>query len=372
MKIAIVADWLTNQGGAENVVLDLLEAFPQADLYTSIYNAKKLPQFAKYKPQTSFINRLPFAQKKHQLYLALMPYAFESFDLSQYDIVISSSFACSKGVITKPETLHICYCHTPMRYVWGAYLDFINRYKLPKIIKLLAKPLLHKLRIWDFVAAKRVDQFVANSRYIQTRIQKFYQSPSQVLNPAIEETLDQHEALPEFRDQAFYLAIGRLTSHKRFDIIIKAFNQSQKTLVVAGEGAILNDLKQQNTNPNTHFVGFVSKAQRAWLYIKAQALIFPQKEDFGIVPVEAQSYGCSVIAYNKGGIQDTIQDGVHGVLFDSQTANSLNQAINRHSKIRFDKQQILQHAKQFSKTEFQSKIKEIVTSAYDAHKQIYS
>jgi len=372
MKIAIVADWLTNQGGAENVVWDLLQAFPQADLYTSIYNAEKLPQFAKYKPKTSFINNLPLAQKKHQLYLALMPYAFESFDLSQYDVVISSSFACSKGVITKPETLHLCYCHTPMRYVWGAYLDFINRYKLPKILKAMAKPLLHKIRIWDFVAAQRVDKFIANSNYIKARIQKFYRADSIVLNPAIEQPIADIQSIKGLESKDFYLAIGRLTSHKRFDIIIKAFNQTKQTLVIAGQGDILSDLKKLNTNPNTHFVGFVSKQQRAWLYSQAKALIFPQVEDLGIVPIEAQSYGCSIIALNKGGILDSIEDGVSGVLFENQTADSLIQAIHKHSQMQFNKQLIKKNASRFYQSEFQAKIKEIVTLAYDAHKQIYS
>ena len=372
MKIAIVADWLTNQGGAENVVLDLMEAFPQADLYTSIYNAAKLPQFAKYNPKTSFVNKLPFAQKKHQLYLALMPYAFESFDLREYDVVISSSFACSKGIITKPETLHISYCHTPMRYVWGAYIDFISRYKLPKILKAMAKPLLHKIRIWDFVASQRVDKFIANSNYIKTRIQKFYRADSIVLNPGIEEPITDLEPIESLADKPFYLAIGRLTSHKRFDLIIEAFNRTKQTLVIAGDGDILSDLMSLNTNPNTHFVGFVSKQQRAWLYSKAQALIFPQKEDFGIVPIEAQSYGCSIIAYNKGGILDSVQNGVQGVLFDIQSVDCLVDAIAKHSEIKFDKKQIKQHASKFYRSEFQNKIKEIVTSAYDAHKQIYS
>jgi len=370
MKIAVVADWLTNQGGAENVVLDIMKAFPDADLFTSIYNEKKLPQFAKYKPKTSFVNSLPFAKNKHQLYLGLMPYAFESFDFSQYDIVISSNFACSKGVITKVETMHICYCHTPMRYVWGDYIDFIKRYRLPKILKVLAKPILHKLRMWDFLASKRVDYWIANSSYIQKRIKKFYKQESLVLNPSRENPLDEKASIPKFENTDFYLAIGRLTSHKRFDITIKAFNKSKKNLIVAGKGAMLSKLKKINTNPNTHFIGFVSKKQRAWLYQNAKALIFPQNEDFGITPIEAHSYGCPVVAYNAGGILDTVNTK-NGVLFDYQTAESLNQAIEKLEKQNFNPQEIKQENQKFSPREFQTKLKKIILKAYDTHKEIY-
>jgi glycosyltransferase involved in cell wall biosynthesis len=368
MKIAVVADWLTNQGGAENVVLDIMETYPDADLYTSIYNEKALPQFLKYKPITSFIDYLPFAKTKHQLYLWLMPFVFESFDFSEYDIVISSSFACSKGIITKPNTLHICYCHTPMRYVWGRYIDFIKRYKLPTIIKSLAKPLLHKLRIWDYLAAQRVDVFIANSSYIQKRIKKFYKKDSIVLNPAIEEPIKGAES---FEFSNYYLCIGRLTSHKRFDLIIKAFNENKLNLVVAGKGDVLSDLKNLNSNENTKFVGFVSKAQRAWLYKNAKALIFPQEEDFGITPVEAQSYGCSVIAYNKGGIKDSVTNKT-ATLFNKQTAEEINQAIKEHSKKSLDKQEIKKHAESFYNKNFRKKLKKIIEQEYDTHKKIYS
>jgi len=370
MKIAVVADWLTNQGGAENVVLDIMQAFPDADLFTSIYNKKKLPQFAKYKPKKSFINSLPFAKNKHQLYLGLMPFAFESFDLSNYDIVISSSFACSKGIITKVETMHICYCHTPMRYVWGDYIDFIKRYRLPKILKFLAKPILHKLRMWDFLASKRVDCWIANSSYIQKRIKKFYKEDSVVLNPSREDALKQLEEISKLKNKDFYLAIGRLTSHKRFDLTIKAFNKSKKTLVVAGDGAMLRQLTRLNTNPNTHFLGFVSKEQRAWLYKNAKAMVFPQNEDFGITPIEAHSYGCPVVAYNSGGILDTVNTS-NGVLFDSQTPEAINKSINILEKTKFNKKNIIDNNKSFSKKHFQKKLKEIILKAYDTHKEIY-
>ena len=370
MKIAVIADWLTNQGGAENVVLDIMQAFPDADLYTSIYNEKKLPQFAKYKPQTSFINSLPFAKNKHQLYLGLMPYAFESFDFSQYDIVISSSFACSKGILTKVETMHVCYCHTPMRYVWGDYIDFIKRYRLPRVLKFLAKPILHKLRMWDFLASKRVDYWIANSSYIQKRIKKFYKEDSQVLNPSREEAMQTQTEIPTLKNKSFYLAIGRLTSHKRFDLTIKAFNESQKTLVVAGDGAMLKQLKKINTNPNTHFLGFVTKEQRAWLYKNATAMVFPQNEDFGITPIEAHSYGCPVVAYNSGGILDSV-NATNGVLFDSQTPQAINHSIKVLETKKLDKQKIIEQNKQFSKTHFQTKLKEIIIKAYDTHQEIY-
>ena len=370
MKIAVVADWLTNQGGAENVVWDIMQTFPDADLFTSIYNQKKLPQFAKYKPITSFINNLPLAKNKHQLYLGLMPYAFENFDFSEYDIVISSNFACSKSVVTKVETLHICYCHTPMRYVWGDYIDFIKRYKLPQFLKFLAKPILHKIRIFDYLAAKRVDKFIANSTYIQRRISKFYKEDSIVLNPSREEPIQKQKAINEFAKTDFYLAIGRLTSHKRFDLTIKAFNKSKKTLIVAGDGAMLPELKKMNINPNTHFLGFISKQERAWLYRNARALIFPQNEDFGITPIEAHSYGCPVIAFESGGVLDTVNK-TNGVLFKTQTVESINNAIDKFEKSKFNKQQIIEENLKFSSENFQKKLKQIIQKEYDTHKKIY-
>ena len=370
LKIAVVADWLTNQGGAEKVVADILTAFPNADLYTSIYNAKAMPQFAKYKPKTSFIQHLPFAKTKHQLYLSLMPYAFENFDLSAYDIVISSSFACSKGVITKVETLHICYCHTPMRYVWGNYIDFINKYKFPKVLKLFTKFPLHKIRIWDYLAAQRVDKFIANSSYIQKRIQKFYGAKSVVLNPGIPKAQFSNDKNPG--KSSYYLAVGRLKSHKHFELIVKAFNKTQKNLVIIGTGEMLPVLKQLNTSPNTKLLGFVSRKTLENYFAHAKAFIFPQIEDFGIVQAEAQSYGVPVIAYNKGGIRDSLIDGKTGILFDEQTVNCLNQAIEKLDRIDFDRQYIKNHAKEFESQKFIEKFKKIVNTAYVAHKEIYN
>jgi glycosyltransferase involved in cell wall biosynthesis len=359
-KIAIIADWLTNQGGAEKVVFDLHQAFPDAPIYTSIYNPEKLPQFKKAKIHTSFLNNFPFAKNKHQLYLALVPYAFESFDLTEYDIVISSSFACAKGVITAPETTHICYCHNPMRYIWDESHQYVKEHNFNPILKLIAKPFLHKIRIWDRITADRVDHFIANSKFVANRIKKYYQRESTVIHPGIEFT---HKN-PQIKEQKenFYLAAGRIKAFKRFDLIVKAFNISKQNLKIVGTGEDLDRLKELNTNPNTEFLGFVSSNELTRLFQNAKGFIFPQAEDFGITPVEAQYFGCPVIAYGKGGALETVIKEKTGIFFDQQTEESLNQAISVFEKTKFDYQAIHEHAYQFNANNFIQKIKQFVNS----------
>lgn len=357
-KIAIVADWLTNQGGAEKVILDIYKCFPDATIFTTIYNQEKLPQFKDAKIVTSFLQNFPFAKNKHQLYLALMPYAFESFDFTDYDIVISSSFACAKGIITKPETLHISYCHNPMRYIWDESHQYVKEHNFSQIFKLIAKPFLHKIRIWDKISSDRVDYYIANSKFVSNRIQKYYQKDSTVIYPGVEFTNTKIEIKSNKKD--YFLATGRLKPFKRFDLIIEAFNQSKKNLVIAGTGEDLERLKSLNTNPNTKFVGFISDQELQKLFLNAKAFIFPQAEDFGITPVEAQYFGCPVIAYKKGGALETVINNKTGLFFENQTPEILNQAIEELETTEFVYNQIHEHATKFSNLNFQKKLKEFV------------
>ena len=357
-KIAIIADWLTNQGGAEKVIYDLHQCFPNAPIYTSIYNPKKLAQFKQADIRTSFLNKFPFAKNKHQLYLALMPYAFESFDLSQYDIVISSSFACAKGVVTAPETTHICYCHNPMRYIWDESHQYVKEHNFNPILKFMAKPFLHKLRIWDRITADRVDHFIANSKFVAERIKKYYQRKATVIHPGIEFTQENPKILE--KKENFYLAAGRIKAFKRFDLIIKAFNESKLQLKIVGTGEDLERLKKLNTNPNTEFLGFISNNELTRLYQNAKAFIFPQAEDFGITPVEAQYFGCPVIAYAKGGALETIINHKTGIFFKEQTVEDLNNTILELENTLFDYQSISNHAANFSSDNFKKKIKDFI------------
>jgi glycosyltransferase involved in cell wall biosynthesis len=361
-KIAIVCDWLTNLGGAERVILDMHEAFPDAPIYTSIYNPEKLPQFKDAKIISSFIQKWPLAKKAHQLYLGLMPYAFESFDLSDYDIVLSSSFACSKGVITKPETLHVCYCHNPTRYVWDDSHQYLKEHGFPGIIKAIAKPLLHKIRMWDSLAAKRVDNYIANSNFVSKRIKKYYHADSKVIHPGVRFTKSEISLKAEKED--YYIAAGRLKAYKKFDLLVKAFNQTQKKLYIIGRGEHLNYLKKINTNPNTEFLGFVDEEDLKHYFQNAKALLFPQCEDFGIIPIEAQYFGCPVIAYNKGGATETVINKKSGILFQKQNVDSIIKAIDEFEELDLNPADIHKHAQKFQSKNFQEQLKKYVHEAY--------
>lgn len=357
-KIAIIADWLTNQGGAEKVVYDIHKVFPDAPIYTSIYNSEKLPQFKNADIRTSFLQNFPLAKDKHQLYLALMPYAFESFDLSEYDIVISSSFACAKGIITAPETTHICYCHNPMRYIWDESHQYIKEHNFNPILKLIAKPFLHKIRIWDRVTADRVDHFIANSEFVAKRINKYYQRKATVINPGIEFTYEK----PKIKEKKenYYLAAGRIKAFKRFDLLIETFNETKQNLKIVGTGEDLERLKKLNTNPNTEFLGFVSNNELSRLFTNARGFLFPQAEDFGITPVEAQYFGCPVIAYGKGGSLETVIQNKTGIFFYEQNTESLKNALLEFENTYFDYESINQHANNFSSEIFRKKIADFV------------
>jgi len=364
-KIAIVTDWMSSFGGETRVLLAMHELFPEAPIYTTVYNPSAVPQFHKAKVITSFIDKIPFARKRHQLFLGLMPLAFESFDLSEYDIVLSSSHACSKGIITKVDALHICYCHTPMRYAWDDCHRYIRENSPLKNFggKYFASKLLHSIRMWDRLAADRVDSFISNSKYIKRRIEKYYQRDSKVIYPPIQ-TSNFHI---EEGKKEYYLAGGRIVQNKRFDLIVEAFNDLGYPLKIFGKGPLLAELKEK-AKANIEFLGFVNDEDTAKLYANAKAYIVPQLEDFGITTVESLSAGTPVIGLRDGGTGEIVTDGITGVLMDEQSSPCLIQMVKKFETMTFDANVIRQNALKYDVARFKRELKTYIQEEYEAWK----
>ncbi len=361
-KIALVFDWMTNMGGAEKVNLKLHKMFPNAPIFTSIYNPQKMKGFEKADIRTSFIQNMPKAKEKHQWYLSMMPYAYELFDLSQYDVVISSSHACAKGIITKPDTMHICYCHSPMRYAWDNWHTYVKEYKMNPLIKKFAKRKLHKLRIWDKSSADRVDYFVANSKTTQARIDKYYRRPSTVIHPMID--INKYEIAN--KTKGYFLAVGRLIPYKKFDLIVETFNELGLPLKIAGTG-IMEDQLKKKANRNIEFLGFVPDEQLKKLYSECEALIFPQLEDFGIIPLEAMASGRPVIAFEKGGALETVVEKETGTFFKKQDPTHLKGAVEKFlkDKKKFDPKKIREHALKFDEESFEKSLSKYLQTKWE-------
>lgn len=347
-NIAIVCDWLTNFAGAERVILKLHNMFPNAPIYTSTFNPDKMRAFQNAVIYKSFIQKLPKAKKKHQWYLKLYPIAFEQFDLSKYDIVISSSHSCAKGIITKPETMHVCYCHSPMRYAWDNSHEYIRTYKFPWYVKRFIPRIIHKIRMWDRLAADRVDHFLTNSNYVKKRIKKYYRRDSKVIYPMVN-TKDYYISRAK---KDYYLAVGRFTPYKKFDLLVDTFNELPYKLKIVGTGVEEKDLKAK-AKKNIEFLGFVSDEMLKDLYANCKALVFPQVEDFGITPLEAMASGRPVIAYKKGGALETIKENQTGVFFNEQNVISLKNTVEKFENLKWDSKKIKQHTGKFDESVFE-------------------
>ncbi len=359
MKIAIVHDWLTNMGGAEQVIINLKKCFKDAPIYTTFYTPDNLSDELKnIEVHTSSLQKKNKKVINHQKYFPLMPMAFEEFDLNDYDVVISSSTSCAKGVITKPGSVHICYCNTPMRYAWEKRDEYTKG--MGKFKKKLVNILLHYMRIWDVASSNRVDIFIANSNAVKQRIQKHYKRDSIVIHPPVR---CQFFNISD-TDGDYYLVTSRLVGYKRFDLAVEACRDLNRKLIVIGDGAEKENLeKLAKGNENIKFLGRVSDEEVKKYMGECKALLFPGEEDFGIVPVEAQACGRPVIAYGKGGALDTVVDGKTGVFFHEQTVESVKEAILKFETMTFDKQEIRNHAMQFDEEEFRKKIMEVVENA---------
>lgn len=370
MRVAIVHEWLANMGGSEKVVLALHELFPEAPIYTTVFNPDKLPEeFRGLDVRISFIQRLPQARTKYQRYLPLMPTAFEQFDLTEYDLVLTSNHACAKGVVTRPETLNICYCHTPMRYAWGFYHEYMEREKVGRLGRLMIPPLMTYLRMWDRLAADRVDYFVANSTTVARRIEKYYRRDSVVIHPPVEvehiRSLEE-QIYPEKDSEEFYLVVSRLVPYKRVDLAVEAFSRMGLPLVVIGDGSERSKLEAIAGN-TVRLLGRQSDEVVRSHFSRCKAFIFPGEEDFGITPVEAQAAGKPVIAFGKGGVTDSVIDGITGVFFEEQSVEALMGAVKRFQGMTFDRSIIRKHAEAFSEKAFAEKIMAFIKEKMQGH-----
>lgn len=364
MKVALVHDHLVQYGGAEKVLKVMQDIFPEAPVYTLLYDPKSMGNdFIKKDIRTSFIQNLPWGTKKYQWYLPLMPSAVESHDLSEYDLVLSSTSSLAKGVITSPKTLHICYCHTPTRFLWTDTHSYLRELKVNRLIKKIIPLYLTWLRKWDRLAADRVDYFVANSNNVAERINKYYRRPSTVIYPPVE-TGNFYLA-----DQLnhYYLTGGRLVPYKRFDIVVQAFNKLGIPLKIFGAGPEEDKLKKM-AKPHIEFLGKVSDQKKAELYSHALAFINPQEEDFGITAVEAMASGRPVIAYQVGGALETVVPGVTGEFFDEQTWESLGEAVIRFKPENYNPQKIREQAERFSLEQFKKRLTDFIEKTYQEFK----
>lgn len=349
LKVALVHDWLVSSGGAERVLETMHELFPDAPIYTLVYDEKKAPEWLKdCDVRTTYIQKWPGAKSHHKLLLSFMPKAWEALNLTEYDLVISSCASCSKGIMTRPDAVHICYCHSPIRYVWDMYYDYLQN---AGAIKRFAMPhLIHKVRQWDFQAAQRVDYFIANSDFVAQRIRKYYRRESITIHPGT----DTEEVTVIEGPEDYYLVVSRFVGYKRIDIAIEACNQLRKNLVIIGSGGEEEKHLKEIAGPTIRFLGKVSDQEMKDYYSKAKAFLFPGMEDFGITPIEAMSAGVPVLAYGVGGATETVQDGDTGLFFHDQSTQGLVECIKKFEceGVAFGRKKIHDYSKRFSTERF--------------------
>lgn len=375
MKVALVHDHLAQDGGAEKVLQVFAGMYPEAPIYTLLYeknNANK--NYKGKKIETSVIQKLPGGVKHYQWYLPFMPVAVEFFDLNEYDLVISDTSSFAKGVITSPHTLHVCYCHTPTRYLWSDTHQYINELKYNKWMKKIISLVLNRIRMWDKLAADRVDVFIANSKTVQKRITKYYRRDSVVIYPPVETERFSLASVDPIKQEKPYFLIGcRLAPYKRVDITIEAFKSlgEEYRLKIFGDGVDMKRLKKiAGDSSNIEFIGRVSDEEKAELYRNALAFINPQEEDFGITPVEAMASGRPVLAYRQGGATETVKEGETGLFFDEQTSEAIAAIVHKfytktkEGEYHWDSAAIRRHAEGFSVANFKRQITEFISQHY--------
>jgi glycosyltransferase involved in cell wall biosynthesis len=354
MRVALVYDRVNKWGGAERVLLALHKLYPDAPLYTSVYDKGKAPWANIFEVRTSFLQNFPFATH-HEFYAVLMPLAFESFDFSEFDLVISVTSEAAKGIITKPQTKYICYCLTPTRYLWSGYREY---FKNP-ILRFLAKPVIMYLRFWDKIASARPDKYIAISKEVQSRIKKYYKKDSEIVYPPVWGPADDNSATPVKQASSvaslvrssgvtpYYLIVSRLVSYKKIELAIEVFNKLKLPLKIVGTGAEMGRLRAM-AGSTVELLGYLTDKTLIRYYSECLALVFPGLEDFGLTVLEAQSFGKPVIAYKAGGALETIIEDKTGVFFERQNIEDLETAIKRFNDLKISPSDCIEQAGKFS------------------------
>lgn len=371
MKVAIVCDFLTKLGGAQKVLLSLHELYPDAPVYCLLYDEKGTSgKFSDCKIiQSNLKNQPGFLRHRPKFLVGKFAKVVEEFDLSKYDVVISSNDSFAHGIITKPETFHLCYCHTPTRYLWDWHAEYLAENKISYNLKgLVVRNLLHKQRVWDRVSADRVDHFIANSENVKKRIKKYYLRDADVVYPPVEVNDIQMATEPP---EDYYLIVSRLEPYKKIDLAVKACNKLKKKLVIVGDGSAKNSL-QSIAGPTIEFAGWKNDAELFKYFQHAKAFIFSGEEDFGIAPVEAMAAGRPIIAYKKGGSLESIIDGKTGLFFDDQTVESLSKVITKLEQMydNFIPENCRVQANKFSKEKFLTEMENRVEIGYKKHQEM--
>jgi glycosyltransferase involved in cell wall biosynthesis len=355
-KVALVHDWLVTMRGGEKVFEVLCELFPNADVFTLVHKrGSGASAIERMKITTSSLQHLPFGVTKYQYYLPLHRKFISEFDLREYDLVISSSHAVAKAVRVNPNGLHICYCHTPMRYIWDQYEQYFGPRRSNVLARTVMKMLLPSLRRWDVETSKTVHHFITNSENVRKRIQRIYGRNATVIYPPV----DVEKFSLSEKDDCYYLIVSALVPYKRIDLAIETFNRSDERLVIIGNGVEETKLKAI-AKKNIEFVDWVSEGELAKYYAGCRALIFPGEEDFGIVPVEAMACGKPVIAYGKGGALESVVDGTTGVFFHEQNVVSLEDALRRFAIVKFHPETIRARAMRFERKRFVEEMREYI------------
>ena len=363
LRVALVHDWLTGMRGGEKCLEVLIELFPDAPLYTLLHvRGTMSPLIESRKIHTSFIQRLPSVEKNYRRYLPLFPRAIESFDLSAYDLIISTSHCVAKGAIPSSRALHLCYCFTPMRYVYEMYDEYFGKGQAGIATRAAMTLVAPWLRRWDRRTANRVDHYIAISEHVRKRIERHYHRQADVIFPPVDTGIF-HTSND---GSGYYLIVSALVPYKKVDLAVHAFNKNGSRLVVVGKGPDEAKLRRM-ARPNVEFVGWKSDEDLALLYAGCTALIFPGEEDFGIVPLEAMACGRPVVAYGVGGALETVQEGSTGIFFYEQTVEAMEQAIAKVTAIRFSPQQIRDRALQFSREIFKDNLSKFIMEKVESH-----
>jgi glycosyltransferase involved in cell wall biosynthesis len=363
LRVALVHDWLTGMRGGEKCLEVICELFPDAPIYTLLHvKGAMSPLIESKEIHTSAVQRFPLVEQKYRMYLPIFPFAIEAFDFSGYDLLISTSHCVAKGAIPRSGALHICYCFTPMRYVYEMYDEYFGKGQAGIATRLAMSVIAPLLRWWDKKTANRVHHFVAISDHVRKRIMRHYHREAEIVFPPV----DTERFQLSLKDNGYYLIVSALVPYKRVDLAIQAFNKNGARLIVVGKGPDEAKL-QRAANSTIEFVGWKSDDELARLYAGCKALVFPGEEDFGIVPLEAMACGKPVIAYGKGGVLETVQDGISGIFFPEQSVEALEEALTRAGSMHFDPQKIRDRALQFSRDIYKDKMKKLIAQKIETH-----